>query len=190
MFAEAHSEEPLPDDEGLQLGDTSRVRVFRSAVATYYAPSDLSGVGGMHREHIRATPTWRRGPPRYDCVYISKDPSQDGFRGLFVGRVRLFFSFRLNNREVECALIEEFSEVSDEPDEETGMWIVAPDLDYDGSRTMSVVLLDSILRAAHLIGVAGEHLLPRNFPFSESLDAFNTFYVNKYADHHAHEIAF
>ncbi|OBZ67134.1 hypothetical protein A0H81_12921 [Grifola frondosa] len=34
------------------------ISVFYSAAATYYAPSDPSGVGGMHRERIRATPLW------------------------------------------------------------------------------------------------------------------------------------
>lgn len=32
-----------------------QISVFSSAVATYYAPSDLSGIGGMHHEYIRAT---------------------------------------------------------------------------------------------------------------------------------------
>ena len=29
-----------------------KVSIFLSAVATYYAPSDPCGLGGMHREHI------------------------------------------------------------------------------------------------------------------------------------------
>jgi hypothetical protein len=47
------------------------------------------------------------------------------------------------------------------------------------------------LRGAHLIDVAGKEFVPlTNFDFSDSLDAFEAFYVNKYADHHSHEIAF
>ena len=34
------------------------VSVFRSAVATFFAPSDLSGIHGMRQEWIRATPSW------------------------------------------------------------------------------------------------------------------------------------
>src|ERR1700733_8129563 len=39
-----------------------RISVYNSASAMFYAPSDLSGVGGMRREHIRAVPSWRKGP--------------------------------------------------------------------------------------------------------------------------------
>ena len=69
------------------------------------------------------------------------------------------------------------------------MWMVEPDF-LRGKR--EVIHLDSILRGAHLIGVSGSHFLPSDpvFNFSRSLDAFKTFYVNKYVDRHAHEILF
>ena len=54
----------------------------------------------------------------------------------------------------------------------------------------SVIHIDSILRAAHIIGVSGPQPLPTDFTYGDSLDAFEMFYVNKYVDHHAHEIAF
>jgi len=65
-----------------------------------------------------------------------------------------------------------------------------PDISAGGRRMTSIIHIDTILRAAHLIGVAGTHFLPCTFSFSDTLDAFHLFYVNKYADHHAHEIAF
>ena len=68
-----------------------RIKVFHSATSTYYAPSDLSGLGGMHRERIRATPHWKGGPGRYDCVYVAKHGGADGFAGLHVACVNLFF---------------------------------------------------------------------------------------------------
>ena len=37
---------------------TSKVSVFSSAIATFYAPSDPSGKHGMRRERIRSTPSW------------------------------------------------------------------------------------------------------------------------------------
>jgi hypothetical protein len=40
------------------------VRVYPSACATYYAPSDRSGTQGMFRERIHAVDTWRGGPAR------------------------------------------------------------------------------------------------------------------------------
>ncbi|KAJ7504629.1 hypothetical protein B0H11DRAFT_1709536 [Mycena galericulata] len=56
---------------------------------------------------------------------------------------------------------------------------------------LAVVHSDCILRGAHLIGLAGKEFIPLdNFSFSNSLDAFQFFYVNKYAEHHTHEIAF
>ena len=47
-----------------------RIEVFNSAIATFHAPSDISGIAGMRREHIRAMPSWRNGPARYDTVLI------------------------------------------------------------------------------------------------------------------------
>ncbi|OAX31238.1 hypothetical protein K503DRAFT_654751, partial [Rhizopogon vinicolor AM-OR11-026] len=47
-----------------------KITLYTSAVATFYAPSDISGIGGMRYERIRAVYTWRNGPGRYDCVFI------------------------------------------------------------------------------------------------------------------------
>ena len=144
----------------------------------------------MHRERIRATPSWKRGPGRYDCIFIDKDPALDGFRGLHVARVNFFSSFRFQSITYSCALVQWFSTYGDSPCEDTGMWRVVPDYDVGGQRMASIIHVDSILRAAHLIGAAGSQILPRGFSFSDSLSSFRLFYVNKYADHHAHEIAF
>jgi len=69
------------------------------------------------------------------------------------------------------------------------MWIVEPDL-HGGWWFCSVVHVDCIVRGAHLIGVSGTEFLPEEFLHTDSLDRYQAFYVNKYADHHAHEIAF
>ena len=166
------------------------VKVFHSASAKYHAPSDLSGIGGMHHEWIRATPSWQNGGSRYDCVFIDKDPDVDGFAGLYVARVRLFLSFSTEDgTNYPCALVEWFSTYGDSPCEETGLWRVVPDFDVQGRHVRSLVHIDTILRAVHLIGVAGHHLLPKTLAYNNSLDAFRSFYVNKYIDYHAHEIA-
>lgn len=166
-----------------------KVAVYPSAVATFYAPSDICGIGGMRRERIRAVRSWRKGPPRYDCAFINTDSSAEGMRGLDIVRVRLFFSIRSRGVTYPCALVHWFSRLGDAPDEDTGMWIVQPDF-VDGSPYAGVIHLDSIVRAAHLIGVYGEDRIHDDFAFSDSLDAFNAFYVNKFIDHHAFEIAF
>ena len=62
------------------------------------------------------------------------------------------------------------------------MWIVQPD---PGDNGLDVIHLDTMLRGAHLIGVANG-FTPK-IKFTESLDAFKAFYVNKYADYHTHE---
>jgi hypothetical protein len=145
----------------------------------------------MHHERIRATKSWYRGPPRYDCVFIEHDPEAAGFRGLHAARVRLFFRFKFRGVDYPCALIHWFSARGDVPCPDTGMWIVTPDSEPGGDPSLAVVHLDTILRGAHLIGVAGKDFIPiHRFDFSDSLDTFRAFYVNKYADHHSHEIAF
>ncbi|KAJ7589441.1 hypothetical protein C8J56DRAFT_1049096 [Mycena floridula] len=162
------------------------VRVFPSAIATFFAPGDLSGIAGMHRERIRCTPSWRKSGARHDCVFIEHDPDVPGFRGLHVARVFLLFSIKHQNIVYPCALIQWYSVIGDEPDSDTGLWMVKPD---QGKKGMDVVHLDAVLRSAHLIGVSGRKFIPK-LKHTDSLNAFKAFYVNKYADHHSHEIAF
>jgi hypothetical protein len=69
------------------------------------------------------------------------------------------------------------------------MWIVEPEFD-DDMPLMAVIHLDSIVRAAHLIGVYGKEFIPEDLKSHHSLDAFHTFYVNKFVDHHAFETIF
>jgi hypothetical protein len=70
------------------------------------------------------------------------------------------------------------------------MWVVNPDSLEDGEPYASVIHLDTILRAAHLLPVFKEGFVSRTLTFSDTLDEFRAFYVNKYVDHHAFEIAF
>ena len=195
LFQQLYPDADVPDDLRDLPPCPSRVLVYHSAAATFYAPSDPSGMGGMHREHIRVTPSWRKGPPRYDCVFVGADPTQRGFHSLLVARIRLLFSFRFIDtqlimdkaRDFSCALVEWFSAASDEPEEDTGMWIVEPDLDADGQRVLDVIHVNSIFCSAHLIPVHGAHYIPPYLQASDVLDSFNAYFVNKYADHHAHE---
>jgi hypothetical protein len=182
-----------PHDAGHKLPDfrgKATIFVHNSAVATFFAPSDICGIEGMRREHIRAMPAWRKSHGRYDCIFVSTNPDKCGMRGLDVARVRLFFSFMYRGVKYPCALIRWFSRLGDEPDPDTGMWMVKPDFKADQSPAMSVIHLDTIVRASHLIGVYGDRFLPQGISFHNSLDVFDTFYVNKYIDHHAFEIAF
>ncbi|KAJ7203848.1 hypothetical protein GGX14DRAFT_698923 [Mycena pura] len=160
-----------------------RITVHHSAIARFYAPSDLGGAGGMYRERIRSNPHWH-GYARHDTVLINVGGPVMG--GLLIGRVYLFFSFTFNDNDYQCALISWLIPVGNVPDPDTGMWVVEPERDR-GALTLAVVPLDSIARGAHLIGVYGTAALPEDFHFSSSLDAFDNFFLNPYADHHMHE---
>jgi len=69
------------------------------------------------------------------------------------------------------------------------MWRVKPDIQHR-QRNLDVIHLDAFLRGAHLLPVFGKDFLPSNFVPEFSLDAFCSFYVNRFADHHMHEIIF
>ena len=145
----------------------------------------------MFRERIRAVSSWRKGPPKYDCAFIKQDSKLEGFRGLLVARVRSFLLIWYHGIVHPCALVSWYSVIGDQPCPDTRMWKVKPDLDDLGNPMLDITHLDSILRNAHLMGVCdGSTRLPHNFNFNDSLDSFKAFYVNKYIDYHAHEIAF
>ncbi|KAJ7712748.1 hypothetical protein DFH07DRAFT_872806 [Mycena maculata] len=178
------------DDNNIPLADIplddcpdvrSSIKVFPSAVAKFYAPSDQSGMRGMLRERIRAVHAWRGGAPRYDCVFVEGDPDLPGFRASWLLYLGITYP---------CALVTWFSSIGDEPCPDVGMWMVEPDLDHRGRRVMDIIHIDTILRGAHLIGIYGDSFFPRHFKYSDTLDRFEAFYINRYADHHAHEIAF
>lgn len=178
----------LLDEELPQID--SRFSVYSSAVATFYAPSDMSGICGMSKERIHSTRSWRNEGARRDCIFAEKD-STPGFEGLHAARVLLFFSFSHLGVIYPCALVSWFTPLGTEPCEDTCMWIVEPELDMDGAPAICVIHLDSILRGAHLIPVYGDDLLPPDkVKHTNLLDLFTAYYVNKFADHHTHEIAF
>ena len=55
---------------------------------------------------------------------------------------------------------------------------------------MVVAHLDTILCLAHLLPIYRDKQAPRGAKYMDSLDIFHDFYVNKFVDHHAFEIAF
>ena len=65
------------------------VSAHTSAMSIFFAPSDPSGLTGLRKEHICATPRWRNGPARYDCVFVKNgaQASRTGFCGLRVARL-------------------------------------------------------------------------------------------------------
>jgi hypothetical protein len=162
------------------------ISVYHSAIAYFYAPSDLCGAGGMYRERIRSNPNWHREYPRYDTVFVQTSAGLDGMPGMTIARVLLFFSFTFNDTYYPCALVH-WLVPGTEPDEDTGLWVVQPEFECNGHRTLSIIHLDCVARAAHLLPVYGSSFIPDNFHFSDSLDAFQAYFVNRYIDHHSHD---
>ncbi|EKM77022.1 hypothetical protein AGABI1DRAFT_101971 [Agaricus bisporus var. burnettii JB137-S8] len=152
----------------------SDIAIYHSAVATFYAPSDPSGLHGIYR--LRCTPQWRHSGPRRDCAFVVEDQGKAGFGGLSVVRLHLLFSFKHSGTFYPCALVQWFNKVGTHCDADTGLWMVEPDLRVGPTR------------GAHLMPIFGRRLMPENFRFEWSLDSFQGFYVNQYIDHHTHEL--
>ena len=165
-----------------------RISVYHSAVARFFAPSDLCGIGGMYHERIRSNPNWGDGYVRHDTVFVETDPgpAQRGMQGMQIARVRLFFSFTLDSKRYPCALVEWFVP-SDEPDEDTQMWVVRPEFHDNGQRTLDIIHLDSIAQAAHLLPIFGSSFVPEGLHFSDVLEVYRAYFVNNFVDHHCNE---
>ncbi len=163
-----------------------RISRFQSGRAIMYARSEDSGTTGMHTQTVRSHPRWRNGRPRYDTVLIQNGDDDDPVRDMLAGRVLSFFSFAYNDVRYDTALVEWFLPVGEEPDPITGMWVVQPEIRH-GQRHVGLIHVETIVRECHLIGLYGKDRLPKDFHFSFSLDAFNTFYLNHYIDYHSHE---
>lgn len=110
--------------------------------------------------------------------------------GLDIACVWLIFSFTIDGTQYPCILIHWFTWAGDGPDKTTSMWIVEPvDVIY-GTPTAAVIHLDTILHAAHLLPIFGEDFVSKQLKHEQMLDIFSSFYINKYADHHAFATAF
>ena len=108
------------------------ISIYTSAVAMFYAPSDLCGTQGMHRECIHAVDSWRKGPGRYDCVFVNTNPTAQGILGLDIACAQ-FFSLKFHGKFYPCVLLHWFSRAGDSDDENTGMWVIHRDPNADGS---------------------------------------------------------
>ncbi|KAG2052646.1 hypothetical protein BDR06DRAFT_989989 [Suillus hirtellus] len=130
------------------------------------------------------------GHSRNDCVFVNTDSSLPGMQGLEVACVHTFFSFQYRGEVYPCIVVCWFNKIGDAADEDTGMWMVHPGEGANNTAEYVIIHTDTIYHAAHLIPVYGTEFLPPELKFYHSYDAFHAYYVNKYADHHAFEIAF
>ncbi|KAI6109271.1 hypothetical protein EDD17DRAFT_1487698 [Pisolithus thermaeus] len=147
----------------------------------------------MHQEYICATPAWRQEGPQYDCVFVMTGPELEGMHsmhGMGIACILHFFSFKSGGIYYPCAVMHWFDRIGDEPDETTGMWTVHLSLNRHDECNISVIHVDTIFRAVHLIPIYGQDFILQDIVPCHSYDTFHSFYVNKFADHHAFEVAY
>ncbi|KAG2347663.1 hypothetical protein BDR05DRAFT_974114 [Suillus weaverae] len=144
----------------------------------------------MRTKHICSCPSWRGGHSCNDCVFVNTDSNPPGMQGLEVTRVRTFFSFQYRGKVYPCAVVHWFDKIGDAADKDMGMRVVCPGEGANNTAEHTIIHIDAIYHAAHLIHVYSTEFLPLELKFYHSYDAFHAYYINKYTDHHAFEIAF
>ncbi|KAH9918786.1 uncharacterized protein B0H18DRAFT_957786 [Fomitopsis serialis] len=137
LFDQLHATDEV-DSSTVDLSECPRflgkIAVYRTAHAMFFAPSELSGDRGMHRELIRCNHSWR-GHPRYDTVLISIDADEPSMKGMAVGRVMGLMTIPYSGERYPCALIDWF-EVSDDLDDMTVYGDVSMPIDFHFSYTL------------------------------------------------------
>jgi hypothetical protein len=86
----------------------TKILVFSSATATFFAPSDECGIRGMQCEHIRSTHMWRNQGPHCNCALVVEDETKPRIKRLTPVHVILFFSFTHREGTYPCAFVEWF----------------------------------------------------------------------------------
>ena len=166
------------------------LNIYPSAVVTLYPNDTPTGLRSEQKERIRAVPSWRHGPGRYDTVLISAAPGVTTLSGFAVDRVRLLFRFRAKDANHDCALVHHYLTLGAAPDYDTNMWVVQRVLQR-GTLHAQIIPLSDIHRPIQLIPVyLNQRKIPKSLSYNTCLDHehFRKFYVNKYSDHHAYEI--
>jgi hypothetical protein len=74
------------DRKPLQGFDPTLV-LHPSASATFYASSDVSGIGGMHQEVIHTVAQWQKGVGQYDTVLTKLNNGESGMCAFSVGHL-------------------------------------------------------------------------------------------------------
>ena len=143
----------------------------------------------MYHRYIHSTLLWQGKHPHHDTVFITTISDHDGFLSMCIGRVHLF-SFVHKGLYYPCALVHWFVPVSELVHDEMGQWVVEPEYLGTGvnhQQNLAAVHVDSIAHDTLLSPVFGDGYLPDDFHFSHALDAFCSYFVNSYADHHTHK---
>ena len=82
-----------------------KITAYHSAVAQFYAPSDICSIKGVWHECIHALPSWHKDTPWFDISFVEMHPDMLGMLGIDIMQVHIFFSFKYNGIEYWCALV-------------------------------------------------------------------------------------
>ena len=106
-----------------------------------------------------------------------------------ISHALVFFSFKYTNKDFSIVLVWQYI-LSDEArcrDKAIGMWLV--ECEFHGEEPhLAVVHICSIFHAVHLLPFFGKEWVPQGFSYSNTLDKYTKFYVNRFADYHLFEI--
>ena len=163
-----------------------KVMIVRSATCVYFPLSNRNEIAPK-REILRATPSWKNSLPSHDTVLV-KTELAPGLHGLLVARLHLLFSFMKSNTRHDVALIQWYSYIGDLPDEDTEMWVVKKEKRSDGLPVIDFIYIDAIVRSCQLLPVYRRGMIPHQVNHMTSLNCFQAYYVNKFADHHSFEL--
>ena len=119
-------------------------------------------------------------------MFVKTGSELDAMHGMTIGHSLLFFSFTFRDEYLPCVLIQ-WLVPGNMPDEITGMWVVQPEFAGNGCYTLSVIHLDCVARATHLLPIYGTSFIPEDLQFYDSLDIFRSYFVNNVIDHHTHK---
>lgn len=114
---------------------------------------------------------------RHDCVFIAAHPWLPGIYRLDVVCVLVLFSFTFFGNESKCAVVHRYM-LSEEPNNNTGMWISHPALNNGQQPDISVICLQMIYCTAHLIPVYGGHQISPDVQPNNCCNRFHAYYVS------------
>ncbi|KAH8988449.1 hypothetical protein EDB86DRAFT_2808336, partial [Lactarius hatsudake] len=146
----------------------------------------------LRREQIRSTRSWRGGPCGMTWVLVNMgDGGTRLSQCLAMPPLEfVFFSLEHSGENFPAVLVWWYtlSDSSGHRDGVTGMWLVKREYNRDQKPHLAVVHIDTIFRAVHLLPTLDGPNATKGFSYTDTLDSYAIFYVNKYADHHSFEI--
>ncbi|KIN96825.1 hypothetical protein M404DRAFT_162080 [Pisolithus tinctorius Marx 270] len=122
--------------------------VYNSVCSTFFAPSNLCGLYGMHCKYIHSCPMWKNEGPCFDCIFVVTNPEVEGMCGLDIACILCFFSFKYQGTLYPCAVLRWFDCMGDGPDIATGMWIIHPSYNACNVPHIAIIHIDVIYHVA------------------------------------------